>query len=161
MTECDGSQGGELLPGKPVFVGTVNGERLKLGVMELRGPQMNADQMAAEAHASRYSRWSMSESSCQILHIAMRRIIFSSLAILPLQLGNDASRSTANVASYNAGAGPISLGRANYEIVTSSYAATSFSTCEMDETSVKTTFHQSCLVFVAPIRSYESKEKEV
>ena len=100
MTECDGSQGGELLPGKPVFVGTVNGERLKLGVMELRGPQMNADQMAAEAHASRYSRWS---TSCQILHIAMRRIIFSSLAILPLQLGNDASRSTANVASYNAG----------------------------------------------------------
>ena len=53
--------------------------------------------MAAETHASRYDRWS------QILHIVSNlfaRRIFS-LAILPLQLGNDASRSTANVASYN------------------------------------------------------------
>ena len=81
-----------------MFVGTVNGERLKLGVMELRGPQMNADQMAAEAHASRYSRWSTSNTT----HCHAGDYFFS-LAILPLQLGNDASRSTANVASYNAG----------------------------------------------------------
>lgn len=93
------------------------------------------------------ARWG---TSCQMLHI-VAHVFFFSLAILPLQLGSVVSRSTANVASYS-----VANGRRHRQFrgqkgritrfETSSYAATSFSTCKMDETSDK----QYCTTLLLP-----------